>query len=326
VLDFRRRHYTLLHDLLRIYGRFWLASVMITYGAIKVIKSQFPDPALDRMLQPFGDASPMGLVWTFMGYSEGYNLFSGLGEMIGGLLLTTRHTTLLGSLFSFAVMLNVVMINYCFDVPVKIFSSNLLLMCAFLAAPDLIHLIRTMILNRPATPWRLGIGFERWWWIRWPIVLLRTALVGWFVYHAINVATFGRDMYKERFKSPFYGIWLVEEFELDGKVVPPTFTDQTRWRRVVFDYPNSMNILVGDHRDRYQLKVDFPISTMTLTDFFRKDWKMVIHFRRSGSREMRFEGELDGKPFKAKLKKEDAPDFRLKSREFNWINEYPFNK
>ena len=53
---------------------------------------------------------------------------------------------------------------------------------------------------------------------------------------------------------------------------------------------------------------------------------MVIHYQRTGSRQMRFEGELDGKPFKAKLKKEDLPDFRLKNREFNWINEYPFNK
>ncbi len=69
---------------------------MINYGAVKVIKAQFPNPTLDRLLQPFGDASPMGLLWTFMGASESYNIFTGAGELIGGLLLTTRRTTLLG--------------------------------------------------------------------------------------------------------------------------------------------------------------------------------------------------------------------------------------
>src|SRR6202035_2551729 len=96
IRDRKRAHYARLHEGLRIYVRFALAAAMISYGAGKVIKSQFPDPSLDRLLQPYGDASPMGLVWTFMGSSTAYTFFAGAAEMIGGLLLTVRRTTLLG--------------------------------------------------------------------------------------------------------------------------------------------------------------------------------------------------------------------------------------
>ena len=76
LLDRKRAAYPTLARWLRVYVRFYLASAMFTYGASKVIKTQFPNPTLDRLLQPFGDASPMGLLWTFMGASAAYNIFS----------------------------------------------------------------------------------------------------------------------------------------------------------------------------------------------------------------------------------------------------------
>ncbi|HEY6141475.1 MAG TPA: hypothetical protein VI670_27270 [Thermoanaerobaculia bacterium] len=93
LLDRRTPDYGALHHWLRVYVRFYLATAMLGYGAAKVIQSQFPAPSLERLIQPFGDASPMGLLWTFMGASAAYNVFTGAGEMLGGLLVTTRRTT-----------------------------------------------------------------------------------------------------------------------------------------------------------------------------------------------------------------------------------------
>lgn len=67
VLDREPASYDVLHHWLRAYLRFALAALMFSYGAVKVIQSQFPEPSLDRLIQPFGDASPIGLLWTFMG-------------------------------------------------------------------------------------------------------------------------------------------------------------------------------------------------------------------------------------------------------------------
>src|SRR6185436_1005358 len=87
ILDRKRASYARLYEWLRIYVRFGLATAMVTYGAAKVIPAQFPRQSVDRLLQPFGDASPMGLLWTFMGASAAYVIFTGLAEMLGGLLL-----------------------------------------------------------------------------------------------------------------------------------------------------------------------------------------------------------------------------------------------
>src|SRR5262249_55489589 len=128
ILDRKRLQYARLHEGLRIYVRFALSAAMIVYGADKVIPSQFPAPPLDRLLQPYGDASPMGLVWTFMGASRSYNIFAGAAEMIGGLLLIVRRTTLLGALLSLGALSNVAALNFCYDIPVKLYSSHLLAM------------------------------------------------------------------------------------------------------------------------------------------------------------------------------------------------------
>ena len=82
VLDRKRLSYPTLHRWLNVYVRFCLGMAMIGYGAFKVISSQFPAPTLDRLMQSYGDSSPMGLLWTFMGASEPYTMFVGAAEMI----------------------------------------------------------------------------------------------------------------------------------------------------------------------------------------------------------------------------------------------------
>lgn len=128
LLDRRRANYARLHEGLRVYVRFALATAMILYGAYKVIPEQFGTPFPSDLLQPIGESSPMKLLWTFMGASIPYVIFTGVAEMLGGLLLVARRTTLLGALVCIAVMSNVVMLNLSYDVPVKLHSSHLLLM------------------------------------------------------------------------------------------------------------------------------------------------------------------------------------------------------
>jgi len=141
LIDRRALAYPRLYRFLRVYVRFALAAAMLSYGAAKVAISQFPAPTIDRLVQPFGDASPMGLLWTFIGASAAYEFFIGLGEVVGGLLLTTRRTTLAGALLTAGVMTHVAVLNFCYDVPVKLYSSFLLFEALFLVAPDVKRLV-----------------------------------------------------------------------------------------------------------------------------------------------------------------------------------------
>jgi hypothetical protein len=300
---------------------------MITYGSVKIIKSQFPDPPLGRLIQPFGEASPTGLLWTFMGFSEGYNLFTGLGEFVGGLLLTTRRTTLLGSLLCFGVLSHVTMLNFCYDVPVKLFSSHLLAMSLFLMAPDLSRLAKLFLFNRPVEPADIRPLWRRRWLNRGAVVL-RTLWVLMLVSNTLQNADQGRRNFGDLApQPPFYGIWNVEQFEVDGQPRPPLITDGPRWRRVVFDHPRTLAIqLMSDARPRFGLEIDSSRKSFTLKKREDPAWKAKLTYEEPAADLLAIQGTMDGRKIRARLRRVSQPDFILMNRGFHWINEYPFNR
>ncbi len=156
ILDRNRPNYNKMLYWMIVVMRYTLAVIMILYGSFKLAKSQFPAPSLHRLTGTFGDASPMGLAWTFLGYSHGYNIFMGIAEALGGLLLLFRKTAVFGSLFSITVLMNVLMINLFYDIPVKLFSFHLLCLAIFIAAPDIKRLFTFFFTNKtvaaPAPP------------------------------------------------------------------------------------------------------------------------------------------------------------------------------
>jgi hypothetical protein len=121
-------------DAVRFYVRFGLGAALIGYGCAKFFAGQFPVPDAARLMQPIGTVSPMGLLWRFMGASKVYAGFGGVLEIGAGLMLFWRRTFLAGAISAAAVMLNVVMLNFSYDVPVKIYSTHLFLMAVYLAA------------------------------------------------------------------------------------------------------------------------------------------------------------------------------------------------
>lgn len=132
-VDHRRRDFRSLDDRLRTIVRYSLAMAMLNYGFIKVFKTQFPAPDPERLLEPYGESMPMGLMWAFMGYSYAYSLFSGIGELVGAMLLFFRRTTAAGALLLVAILANVCVLNYAYDVPAKLFSTHLLVLAIFLS-------------------------------------------------------------------------------------------------------------------------------------------------------------------------------------------------
>ena len=124
LLDFRRTDYRRLHFYLRIYIRYALSFTLFGYGFAKVFPTQFIFPRLagwwnlGRISHPWACCGLHGLF-------DAYIIFSGLAEVTGATLLLFRRTATLGAMTSAAVLLNVVMLNFCYDVPVKLYSLNL---------------------------------------------------------------------------------------------------------------------------------------------------------------------------------------------------------
>ena len=326
ILDRRRLRYDRGWIVFRAYLRFVLAISMIAYGAAKVIPSQFPPPTLDRLMQPFGDASPMGLLWTFMGASAAYNIFTGAAEMLGGLLLTMRRTALLGALISIGVLANIVALNFMYDVPVKINSTLLLAMAVVIALPDVPRLVRFFVLHRPVEPPPLP-----------RLTQSRTAEVAGIVLRTLAVAAVVVMSLKEaneihraigapERRSPLYGIWRVDDFRVNDAVIPAG-PDPSRWRRVIFEMRYAASVqLMNDSRQLLNVKLDEKKRTLAVSRKNEPAWNGLLTYERPDPNTLTLDGTIGNQKIQALCHREPVPAFRLTTRGFHWINEFPFNR
>jgi uncharacterized membrane protein YphA (DoxX/SURF4 family) len=320
-IDRKRTSYDQLYEWLRLFIRLTLAVAMISYGANKLFRMQFPEPPLYRFVDYYGNSSPMGLLWTFMGMSRAYSLFAGIAEMLGGLLLIVPRFTTLGALVTFAVMSNVWMLNFCYDVPRKIYSTHLVLMSLFLLLPDLRRLLDFFLLNRktepsPAVPLLKDQQLNRWaLFLQYGIgaaalVVCLTAAHG----NAIKNATY--------LPAPIRGIWTVDEFLVDGVPQPPLLTDTDRWQRVIFDTPDDFFFQHMDSQIKaLSLQLDPTGKTFTLTAPSDPYWRASFSFEDPNPNSMVLDGNLNGHRVKMTLRRTDMDQFLLLNRGLHMITQ-----
>jgi uncharacterized membrane protein YphA (DoxX/SURF4 family) len=326
-LDRGRQSYPTLQKWFHLFLRIALASQMFAYGFAKAVPLQMPFPYLTRQLEPFGSFSPMGVLWTSIGASPGYEIFAGCAELIGGLLLIFPRTVVLGALVCLADMIQIFMLNMTYDVPVKLFSFHLIVMSLLLLAPDARRLSNLFFLNRTAQPRaaaplflsrranRIALAVLALFWL-W---MLGNNIYGaWSAWH-----TYGGG----RQKSALYGIWDVEQFTVDGQPRPPLTTDKDRWRRAIFDFTDSMQYQrMDDSFAGEGAAIDLNRKTLALTKSTGMNWKANFAFERPAPDRLILDGEMEGHKVHIQLRLEDKNRFLFASRGFHWVQEYPFNR
>jgi hypothetical protein len=324
VLDRKRPNYRVFDAWLRVAVRYALAFTMFGYGFAKVIPLQFGPPGFSRLIEPLSSFSPMGLLWTFVGFSKAYTIFSGAAEVLGGALLLYRRTATLGAMVSAAVLANVVALNFCYDVPVKLYSTNLLLMAVFLMASDLRRIVNCLVLNRPAPPADLsGARFSNRR-LRIGVVAFQILFVGYSVYGQVSG---GWKYYSTSVmhpqRPPLYGLYDVESFQRNGQEIPPLLTDTSRWKRVILQIPTSASVVRMDDSARgFAAEYDTGNHRLTLTSQGTTKQQVVYQYSQPDPDHV----VLDGDSLVVRLKRVDTSKFLLMSRGFNWINERPFNR
>jgi hypothetical protein len=328
VLDRKRLEYQKLYQWLRLYVRVILGITMLGYGASKVIKTQFPPLYLSTLVEPYGESSPMGLLWSFMEFSGPYTVFTGIVEMLAGTLLFVPRLALLGGLLGAAAMTNVVMLNMSYDVPVKLYSFLYLVMSAFVVAPDLGRLAGFFVFNRKVGAAVAPPLFRRLW--------LNRSLLGLQLVLCLVFATtelFGSYSRAKEYgflapKQPLYGIWSVEEFTVDGELRPPLLTDDLRWQRVIFDrFPGVVAMQkMSSERVRYLLDLDLAKKRFALSKRADPKWKSELTVEQPQPELLLLDGKMDGRQIHAKLHRQPDDKFLLMNRGFHWVNEVPFNR
>jgi len=300
---------------------------LFTYGFIKIFKAQFPAPSLFRLLEPYGQSSPMGLAWTFLGYSTPYNYFMGGAEVLSGILLLIRRTNTFGSLFCMTVTANVMAINYCFDVPVKLFSTELFLMSVYIAIPQINRLSQFFFRQRSSSLKDIHFSFNTKW-KRISALIVKIVLIGYVSANTIGQSISSMKLYGDAAPKPkLYGYYNVATYVKDKDTLPPLLTDTTRWNKILIREYNRITVkMMNDTLVAYSYSEDTLHSTITFTQ--RDDTTLKYAFSylpvNNGILELQSTGRKNS--IYMQLNKIDVNDFLLMKRGFHWINEYPLNR
>ena len=324
----RRTSYPRLYKWFRLFIRVALGTTMFSYGFAKVFPLQMPTVFLSRLLEPYGDFSPMGVIWYSIGAAPGYERFIGSAEVLGGLLLLLPWTSLVGALVTLGVTFGVWMVNMTYDVPVKLFAFHLVLMSIFLIAPDARRLINWFILNRPVVPdstprYGPSVRSHRGW------IVAQLVFTAW----ALGLQVYGGAQGYKQYgagapKSPLYGIWDVDSMSINGELRPPLTTDTLRYSHVVFQAVNgNISFQKMDQKfDRFGGTIDTVKRTLVLRKGTDSTWKPVLTYERPSPTRLALEGDIDGKRVRMAMTQHDLNKFMLISRGFHWVQEFPVNR
>ncbi len=326
--DRERTDYEKLAAGLRLFVAVYVGLIMVMYGMAKVLKTQFPYPPDARLAQTYGESSPMGLLWTFMGYSYPYNLFTGLGEVVGGVLLMFRRTALLGALIVIGVMSNVVVLNFSYDVPVKIYSTHLLFFAAFIAAPHVSRLYTFFILNETAEAADLkafnintNLG----------IALTMFKGLGFFAVLAMNIAgAIGlHTRMAEAEKTTdmaLVGSYETVDFQ-STRSASNNSGSYLRWVSLEVKNHGSAEITTVDgSTERVSFNPDTTSATIEVYTYADSLTNITLNYQHLDDSTLFISGLYKQDSIVVTLKSLPPKKYLLNERGFHWINERPFNR
>lgn len=320
VLDQSRPNYASLNKWFRVFIRLALASQMFEYGMTKIIPTQFPAPSLVTLVTRVGNVPLQGLLWTSVGAAPAYAVFTGVAELLGGILLIIPRTTTLGALICLADLTQVFVLNLTYDIGVKQISFHLILLTLFLLAAD-VRRLAGLFANRPTRPSthaqlfltpkanRTALAAQI---LIGVYLLAMQADTNWVFWHLQGGG---------RVKSPLYGIWDVKQLSVNGEVQPAGLNDYNRrWRRVLFDLPDQVVFQrTDDSFSRYGAVIDEPGKTFALTKGESKTWKSIFAFQRPAEDRLLLNGEMDGYRIELQLQRVEFDTLRLLNSDFRWV-------
>ncbi len=129
---------------------------MFIYGGSKAI--QFGDAS--KIDKTISQMTGLELMWAFYGYSVSYAIILGFFEILGGILLLIPKTRLLGCLFLSTILINVIIQDIVFEIPIgalkaAIVYQILILIILWIHRIKLYNGIKSFFIIKPIAQTRL---------------------------------------------------------------------------------------------------------------------------------------------------------------------------
>lgn len=250
LLDKRKtRNYEQLYYWLRVILRFRLAIGLIGYGVIKLFPVQIPHLALSDLHTAYGDFLPWKIYYLSTGVATAhYEQTLGAIEILAGLLLFYRRTAVVGASIAAALLINIVLANFAYQLGEHVYSLYLLLLAAFIIAYDTPRLYNLLVREGPAVAdhFQPAIPYRHPARLRYGV---KAVLLVFVVFYAsLTYAGYRKSSwpYPDTPGLPnAYGVYNVREFRINHTGLPYSATDSTRWQDVVFEKWNTLSIRIN---------------------------------------------------------------------------------
>lgn len=312
----QKRNYRLvkLNYLFQACCAYYLSLQLFKYGFDKLFKYQFYLPEPNTLYTNVGELSRDILYWSTIGSSHSYSVFLGITEIVPAILLLFRKTRTVGAMIAFAVLINVVMINFSFDISVKVYSCFLLLLSAIVSLPGFKKIYLVFIKNH----WRKENEFV---FFNTPEkIMIRSSLKAMLIGVIILESLIGyikTGIYNDD-KAPrplLYGAWSVTQHVHKNDTLNCTDKNYIKnifiHRKGYFIIENTK----GEMKD-YKLSYNSENKSLLLTDYDNS----TINFQYENKGDSLF---LKNEMMEIKVQKTNLKKLPLLQNDFHWtIDEY----
>ncbi|MBL4904871.1 MAG: hypothetical protein JKZ00_02390 [Flavobacteriaceae bacterium] len=223
------------------------------------------------------------------------------------------------------VMTNVAVMNFTYDVPVKLFSVHLVLMAMLLWLADGRRFVNVFIKNKTAEKVDHVVPAIN------PIIkkiisfLKKSVIV--VLSFVILIQCFVQFKITEQLKtkSELYGIWETQQFIKNKDTLAPLLTDSYRWRYLIVNYKGKVAVKkMNDSIDRYEFNENKDQKEMSIKRF-TDSISHRFSYQFINAEHLQLKGVLDGDSLHIQFQRKRVTDFRLLNRKFHWINESTYN-
>ena len=327
--DKKRKENLSLGYWLRNLVRYNLAMVAFSYGIIKLFALQMPFPSLGQLATPLGDYLPMRLCWMYMGYSVPYQTFTGIMEVIVGVLLLYRRTVPLGLVVGLGVFTNVFVLNLSYDIPVKLYSMQIVIGCLFLLALDCKRYLDFFLFNKVTSSNNsYDFHFEKTWQKIGRIVLKVAFIIAFVVLGFYQSWDWYQQTQTTEKQIITQGVYSIKTFKKNNEIMLVAANDSLAWKDFIFDKSGSGSINTSDpmfwekyHRGYFAYVPDaktktiaFKITLADTTNLFTMKYKII------NSKTIQMEGKVRKDTLYFELTRNEK-QFQLAERQFHWISE-----
>ena len=245
---------------------YYVSLQLLIYGFDKLFKHQFYLPEPNILYTPLGHLSKDILYWSTIGSSYSYSVFSGVIEIIAAIFLLFKSTRKLAALLAMGIMIHVMVINFGFDISVKVYTCFLLYLTILLSYPTIKKMVVLFVLNKPVDIEKNELAHPT---NSKKIVyyLCKALVIGCLFWEGLYVHVVTHNFNDDKAPRPFlHGAYNVECMIKNGDTLTPVLSNKEYIKRIFIHREGYLiTQLMNDEMQDYKLEYDTAHQFLTLS-------------------------------------------------------------